>query len=310
MLDKGVVMKNFKLFALLAALFGLNIACGGNPNAPSTDAPKPERSAILTLNGAPGGTATVVVAGVSYSAPTSGGRLELPASAIGAKAVITAAGHLDRTIVVSSGTQDVALFSLDGKDADYYRYLLYKSAYDESLYPLMRIKKGMLVSIVLEGDGMGDSSVRDAFSYGIGEMNRLTGITGVSYALSADGASPTGVVVFRAYVDPSDSYLIGGAMAVTYRDLDSAGYIRGGKIVYRTSRAAGLPSLVAHELGHTLGLWHSREQGDLMRGGSKLSIHEEHAVREMYRRFPGNIWVDDSTQVRASSAGRSMVIVG
>lgn len=307
MRGKGGVVKKSLLLVVLAVLFGLNIACGGGGvTGPSTDAPKPERSAVLTLNGAPGGTATVVVAGVSYSAPTSGGRLELPASAIGAKALITAAGHLDRTIVVSSGTQDVALFSLEGKDADYYRYLLYKSAYDETLYPLMRIKTGMLVSVVPEGDGMGDSSVRDALSYGIGEMNRLAGITGVSYALSA-GAPPAGVV-FRAYVDSSDPYLAGGAMAVTYRDLDSAGYIRGGKIVYRAARTAGVASITTHELGHTLGLWHSREQDDLMMGGNRFSTNEEHAIREMYRRSPGNIWVDDSTQVHASSVGGSSVI--
>jgi hypothetical protein len=90
-----------------------------------------------------------------------------------------------------------------------------------------------------------------------------------------------------------------------------AGEIVGGKVVY--CRLNGVDaSLVGHELGHTTGLNHSSERGDLMypfiTGVERFSHAESFSMSMLFERPGGNRFQDNDRDVTAAASGTRIVV--
>jgi hypothetical protein len=132
-----------------------------------------------------------------------------------------------------------------------------------------------------------------------------------------------------------------GAIACMDVDVDRSGYVTGGRIVfpgeptesdsyaryltrsYSRGEIGYLSSVIAHELGHAIGLQHSLgpDRLGMMSVNENGAYHyayyptyndfapeEKRLLKLLYQRLPGNRFPDDETSVGASVAPQSLVV--
>lgn len=104
-----------------------------------------------------------------------------------------------------------------------------------------------------------------------------------------------------------DEYLLGYEQSYTRN-----GEIARAVIVYCDYKVARTPT-VSHELGHTFGLFHSPDKGELMyayyngHGGVDFSARESLEMRLMLQRPAGNVFPDDDRAAAAAAGERIYV---
>ena len=119
--------------------------------------------------------------------------------------------------------------------------------------------------------------------------------------------SPGAGVTFTTAIDPSHSTCTGSAPLQATTVLSFAnGNINGGRLIYCSLAAARSVTLVLHELGHTFGLYHSRNSADVMYcspgRAPQFSAREALAMKLMLQRRAGNRWPDNDRQTAAPLA--------
>lgn len=323
-------------------------------------APQLPVGTVLTVvsgdDGAPVSGASVQIGTAAYKTDPSG-RLSLTAGAPvggvsspqGALVVIEAPGFLSRrTLLRSVAETEFSLWpsSIPGKGVDekLTSLLVYTSAVyccpDQGGYTaragLVRMRAPRTVSVGMP-DAYRGTVVSEWIQDAMGLANETSGGL-VTFVLS--GSSAGDVQIKESFTGATPQ----GTPAAGYFTASiEGGYIRGGEITLSTAEWASDPPatwprsfqdewryvwklrhlrhIVAHELGHCLGLQHHEEQTGMMtsfRGykafeyflnATELFTPAEVAlVRLAYRRPPGNMFPDSDDRVFVSSARRRALV--
>ncbi len=290
---------------LLSGAAVATAACDKAQQRPRSD-PNPvamplvDGDTILTVRGGDDGQSvitnpTIVVGGRAQQfIPGSAGEIRL-VGLVGQVAAISAPGHIaPREVRIAPGQQDVGLWYLPpGIDVQYVRCLAYKDVVTEENHPLSRVVEGSVVYLSLDATLGVDAAVRTAFKSATEDASRMATPFGVSFAVTPE-ALPKDAIVFLATFEPENDALA-NARAGTYRNSTSGGWIIGGRIAFPKLEYARTSEVVAHELGHVLGLMHSRNQNDLMHGsapGKRFTEQEILVAKQMAKRLAGNAFTD------------------
>ncbi len=262
-------------FLATAGVFALT-ACGGSgPSSPSV-APTPDTSfapgTVLTVvsgeTGDPVGGAHVVVSGRPYDTNSSGQVTIADRISYGSLLDVTAPSFLDRqTLLRKNSPRRIVLWPRStpwGLTESYTAQLVYTYGSADApavgTSPMERLRQGTTQVVVVVSDEIRQNDrVNEAHQIAVGHVNAaLAGKT--TYVLSP--TTPASGVIVEARVDPADPVCVDrvlGYAQMSYR----SGEITGGRVIYcglqRTDAA-----LITHELGHTTGLNHSSERGDVM----------------------------------------------
>ena len=307
------------MLAVLAA------GCGSNgPSAASTVLPPPPApgdvgaGTVLKITGAETGhavsDATVFVAGRPYSSDGDGHVVLEQGSAEGTPMDISAPAMLDRRTLLRSSTTALTLWprtSATGLDEEYTRQLVYtwdKNA-GPGASPLYRLSGAQAV-LVPSAALMSDPRVVAAHQHAADEVNAATG-GAVRYSVAA--RAPAGAIPIETLLDPADAGCKERVLAFTSIRLRSNGEIASAKIVF-CNEPATRDTTVVHEAGHTFGMGHSPDAGEIMhafkmRGQADgFGARESLVMRLMLQRHGGNRFPDDDRNVTATRA-REVVIV-
>jgi hypothetical protein len=282
-------------FAALAA------GCGAESPAAAT------LSRTLTIvsgeTGQPVAGAAVTIGGVTWRADDAG-RVPLPAGAAAAVDVV-AEGFLSRQTRL--GPERLTLWPIGpGHDAEYVRAIIYRSseagrsALAGPEQPLQRLASGRAVLVPsreIARDAEAVAALREAAAI-------LNGATGA--ATFQVGGSGGGATVIALDLDPSLRWI-----AAAYRDV-AGGAIVGARIAFGSLANARRVKIVAHELGHVLGLQHSASRADLMYfearedGPSTFTAAERLTIRLLLQRVPGNRYPDNDRDANPGIASTSV----
>ncbi len=134
----------------------------------------------------------------------------------------------------------------------------------------------------------------------------------VRYALSRE--RPPAGVIFDVRVDPGDGQCAPRVLAYTSVSL-LANEIVGGRIVY-CQLSEARTSVATHEVGHTFGLRHSPDGGEIMTGTifggryapNDFSPREQMIMQLMLERRAGNRFPDNDRDVRTSSTAEETIV--
>jgi hypothetical protein len=226
---------------------------------------------------------------------------------------ITAPGFLVRSTALRSGETIITLWpsaSANGLDEAFSATTVYSA----SACPAVNTGQALLrrhgsstgaVQIAF-GPTLQDASAEAAHRLAIARLNDAVGGAPRYEFTTAPGSGPS----FIAEIDPAAATCTAGpeplraATALTLAN----GYISGGRLIFCTVEAARSPTLVLHELGHTLGLYHSASTSDVMYCSSgrppTFSARERLVMNLARQRRAGNRWPDNDRQA-ASSFGLS-----
>ena len=312
----------------VAAVFLLWVsACGGNNSTPpttvTTPRPGPAPNAMVagtTLRIATGETgegidgAVVTVAGRSYT--SSGGLVTLAETApLRSEVTIVAPDMLERRTLL----RDVAttLFTLwprtspTGIDEEFTQALVYSRT--EGSGPLRRLPRGTARVVVVPSEDLrGNNEAMTAHQEAV---DRVTAATGGQVAYVLGSAIPSTGPYVETRIGGSDDELCRETNVLAFaQTFTRNGEIVRGVVAYCDPKAAR-NAVVGHELGHTFGLQHSPEKGELMyrffngHGAVEFSARESLEMRLMLQRLAGNVFPDDDRAVAASARAGSDVTI-
>jgi hypothetical protein len=301
-------------------------ACGGGgssrPTAVATPTPSPSALAAgTTLEIVAGETgqgidgAVVTVASRSYT--SAAGRVTLAEAApLRSELGIVAPDMLQRlTLLRDTTTRRFTLWprtSPTGIDEDFTRTLVYTPA--DVTGPLRRLARGVTRVVVVPSEELrADAAAMAAHQAAV---ERVTAATGGQVAYVLGDAVPASGPYVETRIGGSDDEpcLKPNTLAFSQNFIREDGEIVRGLVAYCDPKAARNP-VVGHELGHSFGLYHSPEKGELMyrffngHGAVEFSARESLEMRLMLQRRAGNVFPDDDRAVSGAAAGGSDVII-
>jgi hypothetical protein len=228
-------------------------------------------------------------------------------------------GYLDRVTSVRAGVTRFPLWprtSPIGVNEHYTATLVYTYSSTDppstpGSTPLLRLARGTTqVVVVPSAEILADGRAMEEHYRAAATATAATGGE-VSYLLAA--SRPASGVVFESRVDPTIPQCVSrmflAIMQGTYRNLE----LTGGTITFCDISNART-STVAHEFGHTLGLQHSPDSGEVMgvpispRRPFTLGPRETLAVHLMMQRPAGNRFPDNDRAGSAAAAVGERVI--
>jgi len=315
--------RSLSILAATAWVLGASIllaGCGGGGSPSSstpaasapTAAPADSLPAGVVLQfvsgetGAPVGPATVTVAGRTYSSP--GGSVTLAERVpLSAELDVVVPDMLERrTLIRDAATMRFSLWpsrSPTGLDDGFTQSIVYSRTSGTS--PLRRLARGTTrVAVVPSADIRADGEAMAAHQDAIDRLNAAAGGE-VVYALAAERPATGAYVETR--MDASDSTCTGANILAFEQDFTRGGETVRSVIVFCDYRVARTPT-VTHEMGHTFGLSHSPDKGEVMyayyngHGGVDFSAREALAMKLMMQRRGGNVFPDDDRTVTGSTA--------
>jgi Matrixin len=327
------------LVPFAAAVLTLLPACGGD-RVPAAPAPVQTQDigvgTVLTIvsgeTRSPVAGASVVVAGRSYTTDGAGEVRLAEAVPRGSLVDIVAAGFLDRQTTVR--LPEAARFSLWPKTsaAGLNEQTTAELVYTPGAFccpadvlaaqPLRRVSPTIgSFELVLDARYGGDAGVRAAIQEAASLAGRAAGARVVFMPAETSGGARIDITTGP---DPENRPNVA---AFTERRLDALGYITGGRIVFvvdeylsgRQQRV--LTTIMAHELGHMLGLGHSSIPGVMsvfqgtatnyafFAAARDFSPIEKLVLDLMYDRRSGTRFPDNDRVAALTSAGRRERIV-
>jgi len=304
-------------------------ACGGSaPTQPTPQqppaAPPTSTPPVMTLSGTVSATnggrplAAATVEAATASATTDGSgsySLTLPAGTTGARFTVSGPGLVTHSGFLSNGGSrivDLDSFSLDGFDQAYFRAIV-RNGYEDptALQPVRRwTRSPMLYIRTVDDTGRTilPEVVQQVVSIASSVVPMYTGgRLGVAAIEQGTGTrqGQAGWITIDWTRDASEFCgwshvgLEGGMVTLTY---DQPGCSCGSQKIR--------PRTVKHELGHSMGLWHTGRSQDLMSGIGVTECDRNITARELqyldylYRRPVGNTDPDNDP----SSAARLLPI--
>jgi hypothetical protein len=264
---------------------------------------------LQVVSGETGGAidgATVTIGGQSYT--TVGGRVTISDRvALRAEVGIVAPGMLERHTLVRDVT--ATRFTLwpeespTGMDAGFTQSIVYSNPSGPA--PLRRLARGMTRVVVIPSPALRGDLEMQAHQEA---ADRVTAASGgqVVYVLGTERPTSGGYVETR----------IGGSDDTPCTQSNVLGFeqdfVRSGEIVHSVivycDPASARNSVVSHEMGHSFGLHHSPEKGELMyaffngHGAVDFSAREALEMRLMLQRPAGNVYPDDDRGVTTAGA--------